>query len=210
MSDNEYSEYEWDNIDVDVLLEIEEIERKYFAREEREWKNKDDNKPTTPSKEGKGKGKKKNPSDDSSSTTDEDQPDENSEIADGLENKHVSEANRKKITHMYETVLNHTFKGKLLKKSEAKDQNDFGKWNRAQTTHLVYTIDGDDPIIITNISGDDKGNHAEEQLIEILKKVFVTDKIKDIQLNKTNKKSKDVKKNIDYIHKQFPLLSTSS
>lgn len=39
MSDSECSEYEWDNIDVDypphLLLEIEEFERKYFAREER-------------------------------------------------------------------------------------------------------------------------------------------------------------------------------
>lgn len=39
MSDSEYSEYEWDNIDVDypphILLEIEEFEMKYFAREER-------------------------------------------------------------------------------------------------------------------------------------------------------------------------------
>lgn len=88
---------------------------------------------------------------------------------------------------MYETVLNHTYKGKLLKKSEAKDRNYYGKWKRAKTTHLVYTIDGDDPIIITN----DEDNHAEEQLIKILKKLSL-----DISLNKTNKKSKDVKKKL--------------
>lgn len=89
------------------------------------------------------------------------------------------EANRIKVTHMYETVLNHTYYGKLLKKSEAKGQNVSGKWTWAKTTHLVYTIDGDDPIIITNIPGNE-GNHAEEQLMEL----FLPEKFMEISLHK--------------------------
>lgn len=81
---------------------------------------------------------------------------------------------------MYETVLNHTYKGKLGKESKAKDQNDYGKWKRAQTTHLVYTIDGDDPKIITNTPGNHEGNHAEEQLMEL----FLPKKFKEISLHK--------------------------
>lgn len=94
---------------------------------------------------------------------------------------------------MYETVLNHTYQGKLEEESEANDSNDYGKWGRARTTHLVYTIDDDDPIIITNVSGDNKGNHAEEQLIEELieqgkvKEPDVVDRLKEMSLQKKSK-----------------------
>lgn len=41
--------------------------------------------------------------------------------------------NRQMITDMYETVLNHTYKGKLKKEtSEVKDLNDYGKWEKAK------------------------------------------------------------------------------
>lgn len=102
-------------------------------------------------------------------------------------------ANREMIIHMYETVLNHTYQGKLEEESEANDSNDYGKWGRARTTHLVYMIDDDDPIIITNVSGDNKGNHAEEQLIEELikqgkiKKPDVTDMLKEMSLDEKSK-----------------------
>lgn len=105
----------------------------------------------------------------------------------------IPEANREMIIHMYETVLNHTYKGKLEGKSEANDSNDYGKWGRARTTHLVYTIDDDDPIIITNVSGDNKGNHAEEQLIEELikqgkvKEPDVVDMLKEMSLQEKSK-----------------------
>lgn len=39
------------------------------------------------------------------------------------------------ITDMYETVLNHTYKGKLKKETsddEVKDLNDYGKWEKAK------------------------------------------------------------------------------
>lgn len=48
--------------------------------------------------------------------------------------------NRDKIDHMYETVLNHTYKGYLKKdKSDAtvNNPNRNGKWRKAKTTHLV-------------------------------------------------------------------------
>lgn len=89
-------------------------------------------------------------------------------------------ADREKIIHMYETVLNHTYQGKLKKKSEANNPNGFGIW--ARTTYLVYTIDDDDPIIIKN----KEGYHAEEQLIKELiqqgkvKDADVTDKFKEM------------------------------
>lgn len=43
--------------------------------------------------------------------------------------------NRQMITDMYETVLNHTYKGKLKKETrndEVKDLNDYGKWEKAK------------------------------------------------------------------------------
>lgn len=71
---------------------------------------------------------------------------------------------------MYETVLNHTYKGKLEKETSddaVKDPYDFGKWEKVKTTHLVCKIDNDGPTIITNTPG----NHAEEKLIqELIKK----------------------------------------
>lgn len=52
---------------------------------------------------------------------------------------------------MYGTVLNHTYKGKLNKKTiDVKNPKDYGKWNNASTTHLVCKVDDDDPIIISN------------------------------------------------------------
>lgn len=74
---------------------------------------------------------------------------------------------------MYETVLNHTYAGKLEKETSddaVENPNDFGKWENAKTTHLVYKIesDGHDPVIITNTTGNDEGNHAEEKLIQRL------------------------------------------
>lgn len=115
-------------------------------------------------------------------------------------------ANREKIIHMYETVLNHTYQGKLKKESEANDPYDYGKWGRAKTTHLVYTIDDDDPIIITNIVGDNKGNHAEEQLIKELikqgkvKEPGVTDKFEEMSSHKENEKSKSLETKKENIH----------
>lgn len=100
---------------------------------------------------------------------------------------------------MYETVLNHTYQGKLEEDGEANDPNDYGKWERARTNHLVYTIDDDDPIIITNIPGNKEGNHAEEQFIKELikqgkvKQPDVTDKLKEMSLHKTEKISKSLK-----------------
>lgn len=94
---------------------------------------------------------------------------------------------------MYETVLNHTYQGKLEEESEANDPYDYGKWGRAKTTHLVYTIVDDDPIIITNISGDNRGNHAEEQLIKELikqgnvKEPDVTNMLKEMSLHEKSK-----------------------
>lgn len=98
-------------------------------------------------------------------------------------------ANREKIIHMYETVLNHAFQGKLEKKSKAKNPNDFGKWERVTTTYLVYKIDDDDPIIIKN----KEGYHAEEQLIKELiqqgkvKDPDVSDKFKEMSLHDKKK-----------------------
>lgn len=82
------------------------------------------------------------------------------------------DTNRQKITHMYETVLNHTYAGKLKSSNDAvKNSKDYGKWNKAQTTYLVCKIYGDDPILIENTFGSAKGNHAEEKLIqELIKK----------------------------------------
>lgn len=97
-------------------------------------------------------------------------------------------ADREKIIHMYETVLNHTYHGKLKKKSKAKNPNDFGKWERVKTTYLVYTIDDDDPIIIKN-----EGYHAEEQLIKELiqqgkvKDPDVSDNFKEMSLHDKKK-----------------------
>lgn len=103
----------------------------------------------------------------------------------------IPEANREKIIHMYETVLNHTYKGKLEKESEANDPKDYGKWKRAKTTYLAYTIDDDVPIIITNNPGNTEGNHAEEQLInELIKQVNkpdVADKLKEMSLHEKSK-----------------------
>lgn len=75
-----------------------------------------------------------------------------------------------KITQMYETVLNHTYEGKLKNTSHVTNPRDYGKWNYAQETHLVYKIDGDDPIIIKNIPAtpDHAGIHAENLMIEKL------------------------------------------
>lgn len=108
----------------------------------------------------------------------------------------IPEPNREKIIHKYETVLHHTYQRKLEKESEANDPYDFGKWERVKTTYLVFTIDDDDPIIITNIPGNKEGNHAEEELKkELIKqcKVMepdVTDKFKEMSLHETNQKSK--------------------
>lgn len=113
--------------------------------------------------------------------------------------------NRQMITDMYETVLNHTYKGKLKKEtSEVKDLNDYGKWEKAKKTHLVCKIDGDDPIIIANTSGKAKGNHAEEKLIqELMKKSkvkgptnssgpesVITDMLKEMSIEKPKTESK--------------------
>lgn len=115
--------------------------------------------------------------------------------------------NRQMITDMYETVLNHTYKGKLKKETrddEVKDPNDYGKWEKAKKTHLVCKIDGDDPIIIANTSGKGKGNHAEEKLIqELIKKSkvkgptnssgpesVITDKFKEMSIEKPKTESK--------------------
>lgn len=113
---------------------------------------------------------------------------------------------REKIIHMYETVLNHTYQGKLKKESEANDSSDYGKWKRVQTTHLVYKIDEDNPIIITNIGGFHKGNHAEEQLIKELikqgkvKEPGVTDKFEEMSSHKKNEKSKSLETKKENIH----------
>lgn len=101
---------------------------------------------------------------------------------------------------MYETVLNHTYRGKLENESEANDPNDFGKWERAKTTYLVYTIDDEDPKLIKNIPGNKKGNHTEEQLIKELMEPDVTDKFKELSLHKTNKKSTSLKTKKTIIH----------
>lgn len=99
--------------------------------------------------------------------------------------------NRDKIDHMYETVLNHTYKGYLKKdKGDAtvnnpnpndavKNPKDYGKWRKAKTTHLVCKIGADDPILISNTYGSAKGNHAEEKMIqELIKKSKVKDSTK--------------------------------
>lgn len=67
---------------------------------------------------------------------------------------------------MYETVLNHTYKGKLKKTSVVKNPKDYGKWNHAKTTHLVCKVDDDDPkcILISNTAE----KHAEANLIQEL------------------------------------------
>lgn len=115
-------------------------------------------------------------------------------------------ANREKIIHMYETVLNHTYQGKLKKESEANDSYDHGKWKRVKTTHLVYKIDEDNPIVITNIVGDIKGNHAEKQLIKELikqgkvKEPGVTDKFEEMSSHKENEKSKSLETKKENIH----------
>lgn len=70
-----------------------------------------------------------------------------------------------RITHMYETVLNHTCPG---------------KWKKASTTHLVCKIDGDDtPIIIQNEPKSYGNTHAEELLIKALNKNSEVKKIKE-------------------------------
>lgn len=74
-----------------------------------------------------------------------------------------------RITHMYETVLNHTYPG---------------KWKKAKTTHLVCKIDGDDtPIIIKNDPKGNGNNHAEALLINALNE---------------NSKVKEIKKSFSY------------
>lgn len=106
----------------------------------------------------------------------------------------------RKIIHMYGTVLNHTYKGKLNKKTiDVKNPKDYGKWNNASTTHLVCKVDDDDPIIISNTPQ----NHAEANLIEeliqkgkvkrtnISGEKDITDWLKELSMNQTKKKPKD-------------------
>lgn len=115
-------------------------------------------------------------------------------------------ADREKIIHMYETVLNHTFQGKLENESEAKDTDDYGKWDKAKTVYLVYTIDDEDPKLIKNIPGNVKGNHAEKRLIEEwikqgkVMEPDVTETLEKMSLDKTNEKSKSLKTKIENIH----------
>lgn len=72
----------------------------------------------------------------------------------------------RQIMHMYGTVLNHTYKGKLKKTSVVKNPKDYGKWNYAKTTHLVCKVDDDHPtcILISNTAE----KHAEVNLIQEL------------------------------------------
>lgn len=64
------------------------------------------------------------------------------------------------------------------------------------------------------IPGNNKGNHAEKQLIKELikqgevKEPDVTNMFKEMSLHKTNKKTK--KSDHNHIHKQLPSLSISS
>lgn len=82
----------------------------------------------------------------------------------------VLEQNRQKITWIYETVLDHTYKGKLKNTSNGTDPSKFGKWMNVRSTYLVYKVDGENPKIIKNIPASefDYGEHAEAQLIEEL------------------------------------------
>lgn len=76
----------------------------------------------------------------------------------------VTKDRDERITHMYETVLNHTYPG---------------KWEKAKTTHLVCKIDGDDtPIIIKNDPKGNGNNHAEALLINALNE---NSKVKEIK-----------------------------
>lgn len=72
----------------------------------------------------------------------------------------------RQIIHMYGTVLNHMYKGKLKKKSVVKNPKDYGKWNYATTTYLVCKVDDDHPtcILISNTAE----KHAEVNLIQEL------------------------------------------
>lgn len=91
-----------------------------------------------------------------------------------------------RITHMYETVLDHDYPG--------------GKWTKAMTTYLVCNIDGDDTSIIKQ--NDRKGaanKHAEELLIDALNENSKVKKIKVSFRNDNGLSHKFTKLSIDNI-----------
>lgn len=75
---------------------------------------------------------------------------------------------------MYETVLDHNYPD--------------GKWKKAMTTHLVWSIDGqNDPKIMTNDRKGAGNKHAEMSLIEEIKKLNLESMMRKMSMNNSKK-----------------------
>lgn len=79
-----------------------------------------------------------------------------------------------RITHMYETVLNHNYPN--------------GKWIKAMTTYLVWNIDGDkDYKIIKNDRKGDGNEHAEIFFIEQIRGLDLEYMMSKMSMNNSKK-----------------------